>query len=272
MVDISTVVFAVVFGSVGLWSASRLASVLRTYVAVRRAAPESPGSVHEGQQLAVAGDVFVEQPAAAADRLFDAEEPVGGYVWRAGFDDAGRYTYDFDRGEFRQTKNTFASGVETGAFGVEAGGREFAVDLDAAAEGYDASTLPGLDVGDPKSNVSLPFVLTDYVWSAPNLDLSERPGGSTADRLADIVDVHADGVQAENFFVDARGLAAGDDCYVSGEVAVEDGVPTLTGTDATPLLVADGGYTSFRRTLGVRAAAYAFVAAAIAGGFWLFVL
>jgi hypothetical protein len=271
MVAFERVVFGAVFAAVGLYGGVRLLAVARTYLAVRRAPPADPASVHDGDTCAVAGRVVVDDPAPAADRLFDADD-VGAYLWRAQYEDAGRYTYDFDRGEHRQGRSTFAAGVNTGEFAVATDARDLAVDLSWLRDEYDSPTLDSLEIGNPKTNTSLPAVVTRRVWDSPYVDLSERPGDCTADRLTDVVDLYRSDVHTDEFVVDARGLAAGDDCYVRGEVTIEDGVPTLTGTDETPLLVADSGYRDYRRTLGVRALTYAGLVAGMAALLWLFVL
>jgi hypothetical protein len=54
--------------------------------------------------------------------LFGDTEPVGTYVWQAGFLTNGEYTYDSTRGEFRQQRETSASGIEVAEFGFEADG------------------------------------------------------------------------------------------------------------------------------------------------------
>jgi hypothetical protein len=265
MVSAGEVVIGVLVGAVGVWGASRLATTVRAYLAVRGAAPDSAPALRDGETVALEGTVAVEEPAVAADRLFGDGSGVGGYVWRAGFLDRNRYTYDTDRGEFRQGRTTFASGVEAGRIGVATGGREVYVDLPWLGEAYDAPGLSELEVGDPRSNTSLPFVLTRYVWDSPYVDLHGTIGECSADQLLDVVDLYRDDVATDDFRIDARGVPAGGRLFVRGEVRVVDGDPTVTGTDATPLVVSDRGHEGFVRGLLWRMPAYAAIPVVAAG-------
>ena len=264
MVSAGDVVFGVLLGVLGVWGVYRLLVTVRAYLAVRGAAPDSTPALHEGASVAVEGTVFVEEHAVAADRIFGDRE-VGGYLWRAGFFDTGRYTYDFDRGESRRGLSTFASGVESGRVGVTTAGRDVYLDLPWLAEAYDAPALSDLDVGDPKSNTSLPFVVTRYLWDSPYVDLHGTIGECSADQLLDVVDLYRDDVAADEFRIDARGVPAGGRLFVRGEVRTVDGNPTVTGTDATPLVVSDRGYEGFVRGLLWRLPAYAAIPVAAAG-------
>lgn len=265
MVSAGEVVIGVLVGAVGLWGASRLATTARAYLAVRGAAPDSAPTLRDGESIAVEGTVVVEEPAVAADRIFGDGSEVGGYVWRAGFLDRGRYTYDTDRGEFRQGRSTFASGVEAGRTRVTTGGRDVSVDLPWLGEAYDAPALSDLEVGDPKSNTSLPFVLTRYVWGSPYVDLNRTIGECSAGRLLDVVELYRDDVVTDDFRIDARGIPAGARLFVRGEVRVDEGDPTVTGTDATPLVISDRGYEGFVRGLLWRSPVYAAIPVVAAG-------
>jgi len=265
MVSAGEAVIGVLLGAIGLWGVYKLLGTVRAYLAVRGAAPDSAPALRDGESVAVDGTVFVEEPAVAVNRIFGDGSEVGGYLWRAGFVDNGRYTYDSDRGEFRQGRSTFASGVEGGRMGVTTGGRDVYVDLPWLAEAYDAPALADLEVGDPKSNTSLPFVLTRYVWDSPYVDLSGTTGECSAGQLLDVVDLHRDDVATEEFRIDARGVPAGGRLFVRGEVRIVDGDPTVTGTDATPLVVSDRGREGFVRGLLWRSPLYAAITVVMAG-------
>lgn len=114
------------FGAVvGLFATRGLWETASAGITLRRASPVTGSEPAEGDVIAATGTVFVDDTARLADRLFDdTTGDVGAYVWRAWFADAGRYTYDFDRGEFRQGRNPFAAGVTAGRFGVTAAGRK----------------------------------------------------------------------------------------------------------------------------------------------------
>jgi hypothetical protein len=270
MVSTGDVLLGVLLGTIGLRGAYKLLGTVRAYLAVRGATLDSAPALDDGAQVAVEGTVFVEEPAVAADRIFGDGSEIGGYLWRAGFTDNGRYTYDSDRGEFRQGRNTFASGVEVGRMGVTTGGREVYVDLSWLAEAYDAPALSDLEVGDPKSNTSLPSVLTRYVWNSSYVDLSGTIGECSAGRLLDVLDLYRDDVETDDFRIDGRGVPAGGRLFVRGEVRIVEGTPTVTGTDTTPLVVSDRGREGFLRGLLWWSPLYAAVTVVSAGSIaWL---
>jgi len=263
MVDIGQVVVGGLLALIGAWAAYRLSTVARAAVAVAGASPEPPTGVVDGETVTVEGEVFVEDTPVAADRLFGDRE-VGAYVWRARFLSDG-YDYDSDRGELRRQRSTFASGVESGRFGVTSDGRDVYVDLSWLDRAYGSPALADLEVGNPVRNASLPFFLTRYVWDAPYVHLDGTLGESPADRLTDVFELYRSDVRAEEFSVDARGVPADGRLFAHGEVRIEDGDPVLTGGDGTPLVLSDRGRDGLVRALGWRAARYG-LALAAAGG------
>lgn len=273
MVGITQVIIGGVFAAVGVWAAHRLSVVANAALALRGISIDDATRLEDGQPVAVEGRVFVDEPAATADRLFDSTvDPVGAYVWQAWFQDTGRYTYDFDRGEFRQGRSTFASGIEAGQCGVTTGGRNLYVNFSWFREIYDTADLSELEVGDPASNTKLPTFLTRYVWDGLYVSLESTVGDCSMDRLTDVVDLYRDDVAAEEFGVESRAITAGQELLVHGELRRRDGEFTIVGTDETPLLVSDGGREGLARQLRWRGLKYAlalFVAPVLA---WLFVV
>lgn len=250
---------------VGIVSLYKLSRVARAALALWSRSLDAPGTVTDGEVVAVEGEAVVDEPAPAADRLFDGDETVGAYLWRAQFTEAGNVTYDSDRGEFRQGRNTFASGVEAGRVDVTTGGRKLAVDPSWLREVHDAPALADIEVGNPARNVSLPVYFTRYVWDSAYAHLRATPGKCSGEELAEVVDLYREDVHTDGFAIDARGVADGRPLFVSGEIRVEDGRPTVVGTDETPLLLSDAGSDGLRRALLWRAARYIATALAMVG-------
>lgn len=272
MVGITQVIIGGVFAAVGLWAAHRLSVVANAALALRGISTDDATRLEDGQPVAVEGRVFVDEPAATADRLFDSTvDPVGAYVWQAWFHDTGRYNYDFDRGESRQGRSTFASGIEAGRCGVTTGGRNLYIDFAWFRETYDTADLSELEVGDPASNTKLPTFLTRYVWDGLYVSLESSLGDCSMDRLTDVVDLYRDDVAAEEFGVESRGITAGQELFVYGELRRRDGEFTIVGTDGTPLLVSDSGREGLTRQLRWRGVKYALTLAVAPALAWLFV-
>ena len=123
MVSAGEVVIGVLVGAVGVWGASRLATTVRAYLAVRGVAPDSAPALRDGETVALEGTVAVEEPAVAADRLFGEGSGVGGYAWRGGVLEWNRENYDSHRGGLREGGGTLASGAGAGWDGAAASGR-----------------------------------------------------------------------------------------------------------------------------------------------------
>jgi hypothetical protein len=257
MVGITEVLLGGVLAVVGVWAVHRLTVVARAFVALRGTPTTDGADVTDGHPVAVEGPVFVDEPAAISERLFAPDVgTVGAYVWHAWFPDTGRYTYDFDRGEFRKGRNTFASGLEAGQIGVTTGGKPVYIDFSWLRQVYDSDDLSELDVGNPVRNTKLPTIVTRYVWDGIYVSLDSTVGDCSMDRLTDIVDLYRDDVETEEFNVESRGITAGQQLFVHGELRRTDGEYRIVGTDQTPLLVSDTGRGGLTRQLRWRALKY----------------
>lgn len=271
MSSVDTLVIGGLLVAIGVLLASRLARVLGALVALWGVSPTESPTIADGEAVAVGGKAFVEEPATAADRLFPDAGDVGAYVWQAGFLSSGAYTYDTARGEFRQRRKPFASGVESGQFGVESDRQRLYVDLDWLREQYDAPALAGLEVGNPRGNLSLPALLTRYLFDSRFVCLRSTLGEVAVDTLTDIVELYRDDVHTDEFFVDARGVPAGESLFVHGEIQMRDGRPTVVGTDETPLFISDRCKDGLTRALRWTAAKYG-LALAVVGALAVVVL
>jgi hypothetical protein len=257
MVGFWEAVLGGVFALVALWAGHRLLAISNGFLALRGTSSPDGSRLEDGQPVAIEGTVYVDEPAVAATRLFDsAEGTVGAYIWHAWFPDAGRYTYDSDRGELRQGRNTFAAGLAAGRIGITSGGRDLDLEFDWYDELYGNDPLEGLEVGDPAQSTKLPTVVTRYVWDSVYVSLQSTIGDCSVDRLTDIVDLSGDDVAAEEFSLSARGITAGTELFVHGELRRRDGKHVIVGTDATPLLVSDTGRGGLIRQLRWRAVKY----------------
>jgi hypothetical protein len=272
MIGIPELLLGIVFGAVGIWAIHRLSVVTRIALALRRAATNETTQFTDGKAVAVEGTVFVDESAPVADRLFDPDVgTVGAYLWHAWFPDNGRYTYDFDQSEFRQGRNTFASGLEVGRIGVTASGQSLNIDFSWLDQVYETDTLSELEVGDPTSNAKLPAIATRYIWDGSYVSLTSTEGSCSVDRLTDIVAQYRDDVATDEFTVGARGIAAGRRLFVHGELHEEDGKYVIRGSDETPLLVSDTGREGLVRQLRWRVLKYVLALLAAAGLGALFV-
>lgn len=246
-----------VFAIVALWAGHRLLAVSNGFLALRGTSSPDGSQLEDGQAVAIEGTVYVDAPAVAASRLFDpGEGTVGAYIWHAWFPDAGRYTYDSDRGEFRQGRNTFAAGLAAGRIGITSDGRDLGIEFDWYDDRYGNDTLEGLEVGNPARSAKLPTVVTRYVWDSVYVSLQSPIGECSIDRLTDIVDLSRDDVAAEEFSLSARGITAGTELFVHGELRRRDGEYVIVGTDSTPLLLSDTGHGGLIRQLRWRGAKY----------------
>lgn len=263
MVGLDGLIIGGLLAVVGLLLLYRLAGVVYAFATVWTASPSENPTVAAGEAVTVDGRVFVEESATATDRLFPDAPDVGGYVWQAGFLSAGTYTYDSARGEFRQRRTPFASGVESGQLGVNSGGARLYLDFDWLRERYDSPRLTELDVGNPRKNVSLPALVTRYLSDSGFVCLHSTVGEVAVDRLTDVVELYRDDVHTDEFFVDARGIPAGQELFVHGELTMRDGRPTVVGTDETPLFVSDRGKGGLCRMLLWKAAKYVSVLAVV---------
>jgi hypothetical protein len=273
MIGVPELLLGIVLGTVGVWAVHRLSVVTKTALALREGSATETTEFSAGQTVTVEGPVFADDPAPIADRLFDPEVgTVGAYLWHAWFQDTGRSTYDFDQGEFRQGRNTFASGLEVGQIGVTTGGQTLYIDLSWLEEVYDSDVLSELEVGNPMSNAKLPAVLTRYIWDGTYVSLTSTEGDCSMDRLTDVVALSRDDVAADEFAVEARGITAGQQLFIHGELRMTNGEYIIGGSDETPLLVSDTGREGLVRQLRLRALKYALALFAAVGLGALFVL
>ena len=248
MVSLVTLLVLGASAVIGFFAGRSLWEITRAGFTLRRAAPVTAGA-STGDTVAATGTAFVDDTAPLADELFDDTDDVGAYVWRAWFADAGRYTYDFDRGESRQGRNPFAAGIEAGRFGVDAADRELYVDPSWYDRSYDVDTLSELEVGNPVTNAKLPALFTRHVFDAAELSLAGTVADRSMAQLTDHVELYRADVAVDEFNVESRGVTAGASLFVAGELRVDAGEWTIVGTDTTPLLLSDEGPDSLRRRL-----------------------
>jgi len=273
MVDLVRLAIGGVLAVVWLFVAVRLWESVRVLAWLRRRSTSTVSGSTDGDAVAVEGRVFVEDSPVAAERLFDdGDGRIGAYVWRLMFTEGGSYVYDDERGTFRQARQTFASGIESGTFGVAADGRRLHLDTGWLDRTHDGAELSDVEVGDPTANVSLPAVISRHVFDAPHVHLEGTRGGCSADRLATVLNFYRDDVDADEFHVEARAVPAGTKLFVRGELRVEGGRATVVGTDETPLLLSDQGRDEMQRQLLWTALKHLLWLGLLGGLFWLLVL
>lgn len=273
MVEPAEAVFAVVLVLVVLWALHRLSVIGNATLTLWKTPVDTEVKFEDEQQIAIEGEVVVDEPAHVAERLFDpAERPVGAYVWHAWTPDTGRNVYDFDDGEPQGGQSTFASGVETGQAAITTHGHQFNITFDWLHDTYDPDTLSGLTVGNPMSYARVPTVMTRYLSDSIYISLESAVGECRINRLRDIINVHDGDVSTEEFNIEARGIAAGQQLFVTGELQERDGVYSVRGTDQTPLLVSDTGREGLIKQLRWRAVKYVLALLGATGLLMMFVL
>ncbi|WP_254840087.1 hypothetical protein [Natronomonas marina] len=249
MVEIDQLVFGALIAALALVAIWRMSGAIKALVALWRRPQVTETDISTEETVSVKGEAFVEESAMATDRVFDDNpRDIGSYVWRATFISGGNYTYDFDRGEFRKARRSFASGIETGRFGVSIGKKDVYVDPSWLGQAYDSKPLSEVTIGEHRSNVSLPLRLSQQLFDSPYLNLTTA-GECQSGKLSDILEVKIHDNRTDEFIIDGRGIPAGEQLFVSGTVRVEDGRLTLVGTEDAPLLISDTGRKGLRRRL-----------------------
>lgn len=273
VVEFTEALLGIVFGLVLLWALHRLSVIGRAALALRGAETTEPHQYEDGQQIAVDGQVIVDEAAPVAERIFDHEGgTVGAYIWHAWFSDAGSNIYDFDRGELRAARSTFASGFEAGHVAITTGDQPLQIDLGWFESVYDPDRLAALEIGDPRSNTKLPTFMTRYLWDSLYVSLSTVIGDCSLTRLVDVVDQYRDDVDTDEFNIAGRGITAGKELFVHGELQVRNGEYRIVGTDKTPLIISDTGRTGYLKGLLWRAIKYLIAAVGAIGLTVAFVL
>jgi hypothetical protein len=249
MVDVEQLVFGTLIAVLALVTVWRLSSTLKALIALWRRPQATEADLASEETVSVEGTAFVEEPAIATDRLFDNDlGNIGSYVWRAAFMKGGHYTYDFERGEFRTARRSFASGIETGRFGISIGSKNVHVDPSWLCQAYDCESLSEVTVGEHRSNVSLPLGLSQRLFDSAYLNLTPV-GECQSKQITDVLDVRIHDNRTSEFVIEGRGIPAGVDLFVSGTVRIEDSNPTIVGTEDAPLLISDTGRSGLRRQL-----------------------
>ena len=257
MVGFGEALLGIVFGLVVLWALHRLSVIGRAALALRETEITSVSQYKDGQRIATEGQVIVDESAAVAERLFDPTDgDIGAYIWHAWTPDVGRYIYDFERGELRKGRSTFASGVEIGQIEITNGDQRVNIDFGWFEQIYDTDTLSGLDIGNPVDNTKLPTFVTRHFWDSLYVSLSTVIGDCSVTQLIGVVDLYRDDVATDEFNIEARGIAAGQELFVHGELRVRNGEYTIVGTERTPLIISDTGRTGYLKRLLWRAIKY----------------
>ena len=273
MVGFTEALLGIVFGLVILWALHRLSVIGRAALALRGAETTELYQYGDGQQVAVDGQVIVDEAAPVAERIFEQKDgAIGAYIWHAWTPDVGGNIYDFERGELRPVRSTFASGFEAGHVSVKTGGQPLEIDFGWFESVYDPDRFSELEIGDPRRNTKLPTFMTRHLWDSLYVSLSTPIGDCSLTRLADIVEQYRDDVDADRFNIEGRGITAGEELFVHGEVQVRNGGYRIVGTDRTPLIISDTGRTGYRKGLLWRAIKYLIALVGAIGLLVLFVL
>jgi hypothetical protein len=259
MVDAGDIVLALFFGLASLWLGIRSVAATRLLLSFPDDNAETAALV-DGDPVTVTGEVRVEETAPASDRLWnDTDEATAMYLWRTTFPDAGRNVIDFRNREIRQSKSTFASGIEWDEFVVDDGSREVRVDPTWLLETHDGTRLSELTVGGVDRNRTF----HTYLWDSPRVLLNGDTTETSLKSFSGIVNRHDTKVDLDDFSIESKPVTDGETLSVHGAVDAAGGTPVLRGTDDTPLLVSDRGMDALGSDLRTQAVKYGIPAAAL---------
>jgi hypothetical protein len=237
----------VVLVAVALVHGYRLLTGLLALRSLPAAARDSPLPIVDGESVAVTGELVVDEPVATAEAAVEnSDRAVGAYLWRTRFPDNTNSDLTIqDWGWEDQHWHTFASGIESGRFGIAADGRTIRVDPSWLHEASGGDTLGNLEIG----GVTNSERLSNYLWDSWYVFLRNRTEHRSLRHFAGHVDRHNDDVNLDRYLLEARPLLDGTTVSVSGELRIEQGEPILRGTDERPLMVSDSGFDGHRRWL-----------------------
>lgn len=269
MVAIGTVVVGGIISLICLYYAYRLSNIVRLYRYLFGLTSDNSPVVVDGQPVTVEGVVTVDEEAPASDRATDGQpSPIAMYVWRAAFSrNGGGNRIDFKDREIKQSKSTFASGVEFGSFALTTQSGDVHVDPSWLRDAHDAKRLS--EVRPVGVNPSRTWHI--YLWRSPYVCLNDNLTEMSLERLRDVIDMDGSDVSVSDYYFMSKAVPEGTRLTVHGEVAVRDGTPTIKGTDDTPLIVSDGGIDAVGNAL--RRRAFKLGAYLVLGtiGVWIFV-
>ncbi len=208
---------------------------------------DTPSSIIDGESVALTGELTVEEPVeTAAAAVKDADRPVGAYLWQGRFSDNSNSDLTIeDWGWERQHWHTFASGIEWGRFGVDAGSQTVRIDPSWLRTALDAERLKQLEIG----GINKHDRLSVYLWDSWYTYVRNRIEHRSFRRFAGYVQRQNDEIDLNRYLLEARPLLEDDEVSVCGEIQVDQGEPVLRGTDDVPLLLSDKGFDGHRRWL-----------------------
>lgn len=208
---------------------------------------EAPRTLVEGEPIALTGELVVEEPVSmGVVAVEDTDQDVGAYLWRARFPDNTNSDLTIEEwGWERQRWHTFASGLESGRFGVEADGQTVRIDPDWLRTTTGSDSLSQLEVG----GIMKRDRFSTSLWDSWHTYLRNRTEHLSLRRFAGHVQRHNDSIDLDRHLLEARPLLDGSSVSVTGELDIEQGEPVLRGTDDVPLLLSDQGFDAHRRWL-----------------------
>lgn len=235
---------AIAIVAVTLWGLYYVARSLRSLwiyrELVRVDSEHSPASI-DGEEVAVEGTVTVDEEAPASDLATDGSvSPVALYVWRVVLTGGvGR--------------DTVESGVEFGLFSITTDNGEIRVDPSWLREAHDAPKLA--DVRTDSRILSRPDRV--YLWRSPYVHLGNEPTTMPLARVSDVIEADLD-ISLDGNDFESKAVSEGTRLAVYGELSIDQGTPTIRGTDDTPLFVTNCGIDTVRSNLLGRAVTYGF--------------
>lgn len=260
MVELADVVLALFFLLVSLWFGYRAATAATLYRSLSGIDSDGTTVIVDGEPAAIEGTVIVDEAATASERVVaDTESPVALYVWRASFANVGRTVVDFKNRELKRSKSTFASGIESGTFRITTGSREVRVEPNWLAESHGGTKLSELTVGGVDRNRTF----HTYLWDSPHVHLAGNSTEVPLGRLRGVVNEPDSNVSLDDYYLESRAVSDGDPLTVCGEVRITQGVPTIRGTDKTPLVISDRGFDGLSSTLRAKVVKYGFLSASL---------
>lgn len=252
MVGVQTVVVGGVGFLFCLYYAYRVTNTVRLYRLLSGITADSAPIFVDGEPVTIEGTVTVDEEAPYSDYAIDEKTaPIAMYVWRAAFKKNSEPIVDFEERELKQSRATFASGLESGSFAITTESGDVRLDPSWLRDKHDAIKL-----SDVRPVGFLPSRrLIVYLWRSPYVQLGTHLSEVSLERLRYVIDDDPD-IGLENDFFMSKAVSEGTRLMVHGELSIDGGTPTIRGTDETPLVVSDGGLDVVRSNLRWRAIKY----------------
>lgn len=247
MVNIAEILVPAFFALFSVYYGYRMMTAVLVFRSLPSIDADGSPQIVGGEPVAIEGELIVEEAVETGDLAVDGvDSPVGAYVWRARYSDKSGPNGKFENlGWEKPAWNTFASGIEWGRFGIDAGDKTILVEPGWLREQYDSKLLGDLVAGGINKNDRLSV----YLWESWYLFLRDHTSHLPLERFEGIVQRHNDRVHLDRYLFESRLLVEGMTVNIRGEGHIEQGESVIRGSDEIPLVISDQGFDAHRRRL-----------------------